>query len=488
MKTPTAPVSRRRFLRQTALGSTLAFPFVRRSLAAARSANEDIRIAVIGLGNKGGSHVRGLLKLKGVLLAAICDVDPERLAKQVEVAKAEGVTPFTATDPRHILARNDVDAVVIATPNHWHAVLAVWACRAGKDVYVEKPVSHSIWEGAQIVSAAKQHGRVVQSGTQYRSDEGLRDAAAWIREGHIGKPRSAHVAWYELRPGIGRSAPYRPANLDYDLYCGPAAADPLTRPKLHYDWHWVWSTGDGDLANSGIHPIDACRMLAGVSVMPRRALCVGGRFAVDDAGQSPNTQLTLLDFPGLPMLVENRNLPTKTGVKALDQFRGIREGFALDCEGGSFVGLRGGGSIYDRDGKRIRQFPGDAGANHMANFVAAVRSRRTQDLNAPIAEGHLSSVLCHLGNISWRLGRPAPVAECRAAVGAHPEAAETLALLEQHLLANGVDLKRNPFHLGPWLEVDAATESIRAVSGDNVTARALAHGTQRAAYGFATAI
>ena len=480
--------SRRHFLRHAALGSTLAFPAVRRSLAAASAANNDIRIAVIGLGGKGKGHVKGLLQQPGARLVALCDVDPERLAAQVEVAKAAGLTPFTATDPRKILERKDVDAVVIATPNHWHALLTVWACRAGKDVYVEKPISHSIWEGAQIVAAARQTGRIVQSGTQYRSDEGLRAAAAWIREGHIGRPRSAHVAWYEYRPSIGRSAPHKPTTLDYDLYCGPAAADPLTRPKLHYDWHWVWSTGDGDLGNSGVHPIDACRMLAGISGLPRRALCLGGRFAVDDAGQTPNTQLCLFDYPGFPMLVENRNLPTKSGVKAMDQFRGIREGFALDCEGGSFVGLKGGGWIYDKAGQRLRQFPGDGGGKHMANFLAAVCSRRTEELNAPATEGHVSSTLCHLGNISWRLGRPAPLAACRDALRTHPAAAETLTLLERNVAANGVDLAKSRFVLGPWLEVDAATESIRAVTGGDATtltaSLALARGSDRPPYRF----
>lgn len=481
--------SRRSFFRTTAVAGALGFPFVRRSLAAnATPANDAIRLAVIGLGNKGKGHVRQLLGLKGARLTALCDVDPERLAAQLEVAKAAGATPFTATDPRKILDRPDVDAVVIATPNHWHALLTVWACRAGKDVYVEKPISHSIWEGTQIVATARQYQRIVQSGTQYRSDEGLRAAAAWIREGHIGKPTSAHIGWYEYRPSIGRVAPHQPTSLDYDLYCGPAAADPLTRPKLHYDWHWVWSTGDGDLGNSGVHPIDACRMMAGITGLPRRALCLGGRFAVDDAGQTPNTQLCVFDYPGFPMVVENRNLPARTGVKALDQFRGIREGFALDCEGGSFVGLRGGGWIYDREGKRLRQFPGDGGGKHMANFLGAIRTRRPSELTAPPEEGHAASALCHLGNMSWRLGRPAATSACRDAVRNHATAAETVDLLERHLIANDVDLAKQRLVLGPWIEIDPATAEIRSVAGGDstalATARTLARGSDRGPYTF----
>jgi predicted dehydrogenase len=477
-------LTRRHFVRAAA-GAALAFPALR--LGAAGS-NQDIRVAVIGLGGKGRGHTRMLLKFPGARLTALCDVDPQRLAEQVAAAKEAGVTVAAATDPRRILERADVDAVVIATPNHWHAVLTAWACRAGKDVYVEKPVSHSLGEGPRMLAAAARHGRIVQSGTQYRSDEGIRAATAWIREGHIGRPRSAHVAWYEYRPSIGRAAPHRPAGLDYDLYCGPAPADPLTRPKLHYDWHWFWSTGDGDLGNSGVHPIDACRMMAVLTGLPRRVRCLGGRFGVDDAAETPNTQLTLVDYPGLPMLVENRNLPAKAGQRAMDAFRGIREGFALDCEGGSFVGLKGGGVIYDREGKRLRQFPGEGGGRHLANFLDAVRSRRGDDLNAPLAEGHASSAVCHLGNLSWRLGREDALAACREAVRPHARAAELVDQLAGHLRANQLDLGQARFRIGPWLEVAPDTGELTAVEGagaaELAAARQLAEGRWRAPYGF----
>ena len=476
---------RRDFLRRATVGAALAFPALR--LGAAGS-NQDIRLAVIGLGGKGRGHARTLLKFPGARLTALCDVDPQRLAEQVAAAKEAGVTVAAATDPRRILERADVDAVVIATPNHWHAVLTAWACRSGKDVYVEKPVSHSLGEGPRMIAAAARHGRIVQSGTQYRSDEGIRAATAWIREGHIGRPRSAHVAWYEYRPGIGRAAPHRPTGLDYDLYCGPAPADPLTRSKLHYDWHWFWSTGDGDLGNSGVHPIDACRYMAGLTGLPRRVRCLGGRFGVDDAAETPNTQLTLVDYPGLPMLVENRNLPAKAGQRAMDAFRGIREGFALDCEGGSFVGLKGGGVIYDREGKRLRQFPGEGGGRHLANFLDAVRSRRGGDLNAPLAEGHASSAVCHLGNLSWRLGREDALAACREAVRPHAGAAELVDQLAGHLRANQLDLGQARFRIGPWLEVAPDTGALTAVEGASAVelsaARQLAEGRWRSPYGF----
>ncbi len=479
-------LSRRQFLQRSAIAGALTFPMLRTARAAG-SANGDVRVAIIGLGNKGKGHVRKFKELAGARVAALCDVDPQRLAEAAKLLDDSGTKPYTTTDARRIIERKDIDAVVIATPNHWHALLGVWAIRSGKDVYVEKPVSHSIWEGAQLTAEAKQHRRIVQAGTQYRSDEGLLAAAEWLRAGNLGALQWAHVLWYEYRPGIGRVAPHIPDWLDYDLYCGPAPVEPLTRSRLHYDWHWFWSTGDGDLGNSGIHAIDACRMVSGAAGMPRRARCLGGRFAVDDAAQTPNTQLTLLDYPGIPMLVENRNLPAKPGMKAMDSFRGLRDGFVLQYADGYFGGLRGGGNAYDNAGKKIKAFPGDSGGGHAANFIAAVKSRRTSDLRAPIAEGHISTSGCHLGNISWRLGQPATVAACREAVSLHPRGGETLAGLEQNVAINGVDLKQQPFVLGPWLEIASGTDEIRAVEGDRnllEAARRLARGSHRPGYDF----
>jgi hypothetical protein len=230
-------------------------------------------------------------------------------------------------------------------------------------------------------------------------------------------------------------------------------------------------------------------MLAGITGLPQRGLCLGGRFAVDDGAQSPNTQLTLIDYPGLPMVIENRNLPMKTGMRAMDQHRGIREGFVLECEGGSFAGLRGGGWIHDREGKRVRQFVGDGGSGHLANFVSAVRSRKTAALHAPVNEGHVSSVFCHLGNVSYRLGRPASLASCRDAVRGHAHGEAVVDRLTQHLKANDVVLDRSQFTLGPWLEVAASGESIASVSSGGAEtlahAKKLARGHHREGYGFA---
>jgi predicted dehydrogenase len=440
-------------------------------------------VAVIGLGGKGRQHARVFAELGGARLVALCDVDPRRLGEQVK--RFDGV--FSSTDPRRVLDRQDVDAVVIATPDHWHALLAVWACQAGRHVYVEKPVSHNIWEGRQIIAAAAKYRRVVQAGTQYRSDAGLQEAAQYVREGNLGPVRWGHVLWYERRGGIGKVPPHIPDWLDYDLYCGPAPIEPLRREKLHYDWHWVWSTGTGDLGNSGIHAFDVCRWFSGHAGLPPRVMCLGGRFAVDDAGETPNTQLTVLKYASVPIIIENRNLPSKAGVNAMDQLLGVREGIILRCENGYFAGLRGGGWAYDNDGVKLRQFKGDGGGRHQANFVQAVRDENPDLLNAPISEGHASSACCHLGNLSYRLGRASATERVRQAVRDCELAAETLERLDQHLEANDVDRRDGPWTLGPWLTVDRDAERISGLQGIQVTggpaaANRLVRGAYRAPF------
>lgn len=470
--------SRRSLVKVTAMGVAGAL-LSRRVLGA----NSDIRVAVIGLGNKGSQHARVFHEMEGVRVVALCDVDPRRLEENV--ARLDGV--FSHTDPRRILDRGDVDAVVIATPDHWHALLAVWACQAGKDVYVEKPISHNVWEGRKIVEAAAKYKRIVQAGLQYRSDEGLQEAAEYMRGGALGRMLWGHVVWYERRGSIGKVPPHTPDWLDYDLYCGPAPVEPMRREKLHYDWHWVWPTGTGDLGNSGVHALDTCRWFAGYKGLPPRALCVGGRFAVDDAGQTPNTQLTLLDYEPAPILVEDRNLPIRKGVDWMDNLREIREGLIFQCEEGYFAGFRGGGTVYDNQGKRIRQFAGDGGSHHTANFIQALRDRKPELLKGPIEEGQVSSAACHLGNFSYRLGRPETLEGILEAVGDIEQAGEAVRSLHKHLLANGVDTGRHRMALGPWLTVDPKTEAITkadgAASGDVLDrARQLARGSYRAPF------
>jgi predicted dehydrogenase len=478
--------NRRDFLKRTALcaGGLGAWPALARS--AKGGVNDEIGVAIIGLGDKGGQHVDLFAAAPGVRVTALCEVDPKRLAAQAAKFASQKLKPFTTTDPRRVLDRADVDAVVIAAPNHWHALLTLWALRAGKDVYVEKPVSHNFQEGVRMVAEAKASGRIVQAGTQHRSCTGLRAAAAWLREGHLGKPLWCRIVWYKYRNSIGKCAPWTPTELDYDLWCGPAALDPLTRPQLHYDWHWFWATGDGDLGNLGVHTIDGVRLLVPELRFPRRILSVGGRFVYDDAGQTPNVQMTLVEFPTLPMLIENRCLSMDKDDVVMDQYRRMRDGFVLQYEKGCFSGFRAGGVVFDNEGKELKRFQGDNGATHHLNFIEAIRSRRREDLRALIEEGHVSSGVCHVGNISYRLGQRANLAECRAALGDHAMVTDTCERVAQNLKTWGVNLDLPFFRKGTWLEVDPATgEILRTGDGHAqqlAQARGWTHGTYRAPY------
>jgi predicted dehydrogenase len=244
------PMNRRGFLKSSAalLGTSLV---ARAATGPAKAdarpigANGDIRVAIIGVGRKGSQLVENVLQVRGARLVAICDVDPRTLAQQREELAKKNVTLFARTEVREVLARPDVDAVVIASPNHWHALHTVWACQAGKDVYVEKPVSHNPWEAVQMSRAARRHGRVVQVGTQMRSDVAIPQVIDYLRRGELGKIQWIHALCYKYREGIGRRLPWYPDWLDYDQFCGPAPLVPLVRNELHYDWHWFWATGNG---------------------------------------------------------------------------------------------------------------------------------------------------------------------------------------------------------------------------------------------------
>ena len=474
---PQPKTSRRQTLKLLS-GALATAAFAPRLRAA--GANDDVRVAVVGLGGKGSQHADHFSNLRGVRVVGLCDVDPSRLNAQARKFE-DGKRPVAhrATDLRKVLDQKDIDAVIIATPNHWHTLAAIWAAQAGKDVYVEKPISHNLWEGRQLVRAATRYNRIIQGGTQYRSCPGLKQAVDHIRAGKLGKILWAHVPWFEYRPGIGKAAPYTPKDLDYDLYCGPAPLEPLTRPRLHYDWHWFFATGDGDLGNSAIHAFDICRWFINQNDLPPRVVSIGGRFAVDDAADTPNTQLTVLDYAGLPVIIENRNLPTKTGVNQMDHLRGIREGVIIQCEHGYFAGFRAGGWTYDNDGKKLQHFSGDNGANHQQNFIDAVRSRKQEQLAAPILETHISSAVCHLGNISYRLGAGQ---RDRPSLLNLPLAGQTLERIEKHLAANGVDARKTPLAIGPCVHVDPQTERVRSVEGETTllpAAQRLARGTYR---------
>jgi predicted dehydrogenase len=433
--------------------------------------NDAVQVAVIGLGSTtavGGVGGRGhqligrLRELPGAKIVALCDADQAHLDRELEAARDHGGKVAAYHDPREVLDDKGVDAVVIALPNHWHALATVWACQAGKDVYVEKPFSYDLWEGQQMVAAARKYGRMVQVGTQNRSSAFLRRAIDRLRGGELGAIRFAHALVYRARQGIGSvDAPTPPPRTaDYDLWCGPAPKKPLMRKQLHYEWHWFWDTGNGEMGNNGIHVIDVCRWALGQDRTPPRALSLGGRFGFHDCGETANTQIALLDYRPAPLICEVRNLGAGKGAASMGKFRGRNQGVVIDCEGGFFAGDASGGAIFDRRGKKVQDLgegdrPKALELAHLSGFLAAVRSRKASDLAAEAIEGHRSTACCHMANVSHRLGKPSSPEAIRAAISGDAELADAFERCREYLRGNGVDLDATPATLGPWVSLDA---------------------------------
>jgi hypothetical protein len=346
--------------------------------------------------------------------------------------------------------------------------MTVWACQTGKDVYVEKPVSHNIWEGLQMIAAARKYKRIVQAGTQNRSDIGLQAAAEFLRSGGLGKIKLARVFDNVRRESMGKVDGPQPVpkSVDYDLFMGPAPLVPLRRKNLHYDWHFVWPTGTGDCGNRGVHCLDHARWMAGVEKLPSRVLTIAGRLGYDDDGETPNSQSTFFDTQPVPMLYELRSLPSAKDATNMEHFRGLVTTMIIECEGGCLTGGRGGAKAWSHDRKMIKEFKGDSGRTHVANFIAGMRSRRHEELCADILPGHISTAFCHLANVSYLVGHRRPLANIAAAIKDQPLLAESSERLTRHLKANEVDLKKTPLTLGPMLAFDAEQERFTGEASD----------------------
>jgi predicted dehydrogenase len=451
--------TRRRFLEDSlraataALGATAFAPLTQAEELAPAGPNNTIQIACVGVRQRGLEHIRSYLGLPGVTVAAVCDVDrgvAERAARQIETKI--GRKPAVYQDLRKLYDNKEIDAVSLAMPVHWHTLAAVWAMEAGKDVYVEKPVSHNVHEGRILAEVARKRGRICQAGTQSRSHPATRDAVQFIHAGGIGKVRLARGLCYRPRASIGikPDGPV-PEGVDYDLWLGPAPKRPFNPNRFHYEWHWMWDYGVGDLGNQGIHQMDIARWALNKNALPARVLALGGRFGYRDQGETPNTLLTFYEYGDADLIFEVRGLATGDlkGAKVGDIVYGS-EGYAV------FTANYGRVVVFDNQDRPIRTFEGSG--SHFRNFIAAVRSRRMSDLNAPVLEGHLSSALCHLGNVSYRLGKPAPFSDKTKRFGDDAEAYATFARFEGHLAENGVRLEESTYRLGRSLRIDAARE------------------------------
>lgn len=403
-------IDRRGFLQAAgAAGATLALS---PQSYAKTSANGQIGVGLIGAGGRGAALISGFHHMPDTNVVAVADPDPKRSSTVAEKYGAKGVY----TDLRQLLDDPAVDAVVVATCNHWHCLAAIWAMQAGKDVYVEKPLSHSQWEGKQVVKAARKYNRVCQLGTQQRSDPLQAEVRSFLhQDAELGRIQYVQANRFGVRGSIGkRTSPLTvDKNVDYDLWLGPAQDQPLYRNQLHYDWHWDWNTGSGEMGNWGVHVLDDVRNVVfqdSVST-PTRVMSAGGRVVWDDAGNTPNVHYTYLDTGEIPTLIALSNLPAAPGAKpgwssqANRKVKGPSSGYVVVCEGGYYLGWRGGGKAFDSDGNMIREFRGGSmDSLHKRNFVDAIHSRDHMSLNAEIEIGHHSTGWCNLANVSYRIG------------------------------------------------------------------------------------
>ena len=451
--------TRRNFLK-TSLYTGATVAWTAKSWAQVKGSNDTLRCATVGFRSRGNSHISSINNMQkreqGVKLTALCDVD----SKVMEAgAKKHGVKGYQ--DIREMLEKEKLDVVTVATPNHWHTLASIWAIQAGADVYVEKPVSHNVWEGRQLVNAARKYKKIVQTGTQARSSKCIQDAVKWVQAGNLGKIKVSRGLCYKRRPSIGDVADTKevPREVDYNLWLGPAPKKPLTRERLHYDWHWMWDYGNGDLGNQGIHQMDIARWFLGEMELSPKVWSVGGRLGYEDDGETANTQIIYHEYETAPLIFEVRGLGDVKGSGKRPTYRGGSVAVYIECEKG-WAAIRNYGAVqvYDNDNKIIKEFKG--GGDHFGNFIQAVRTRNPRDLNAEILEGHLSSALCHTGNISYRVGETAKTNDIKDFVDKKYEAAsDAFNRMVEHLVdKNEVDLKATPLTLGPVLTMDTKSE------------------------------
>jgi len=444
--------SRRQFLAAAAAAGVFTSTGIRKLRAA--NANDEIGVGFIGLGIRSTKLLPQFSSVDGVNVAALCDVDALRVA----TAHKEYPKAKTFSDMRKLIADPSVDVVVISTGNHWHCLASIWAMEAGKDVYVEKPLSHTQWEGDQVVAAVKKYDRICQVGTQQRSDPMQAEIKKFLHEEKtLGDIKLTRVNRFGIRKPIGKSQ--KPLsidkNVDFDLWCGPAKKEPIFRDQLHYDWHWDWNTGSGEMGNWGVHILDDVRnnVFQDSVSLPNGVLAGGGRLAFGDAGQTPNVNFAYFDTGSIPVLVGLSNLPEKPGSKKAAPHSGPPSGYVVYCEGGRYEGRRGRGKAFDADGKVIKEFKGNRGdVLHQANFIEAVRDRDRTKLNTDIVVGNDSTGWCNLANLAFKVG--GPFSEATANSVPSEQWQTLLASMGRHLKSHGLSLENSQVSLSSMLKFD----------------------------------
>jgi predicted dehydrogenase len=457
--------SRRQFLGRTLAGVAAGAGFAiggTKSSGRVIGANDVIRIGVAGLNGRGSAHVGEFAGMKGVEITYLIDPDSRTYDKRLKQLQkvATGATPRMVKDVREALEDKNLDAISIATPNHWHSLMTIWGCQAGKDVYVEKPCSHNVHEGRVAVEAARKYGRIVQHGTQSRSDQKWADVAELVKNGQYGKLLVSRALCYKPRwekplGDIGfkpNSTP--PAELDFNLWTGPASEHAYNGNYVHYNWHWFWDFGNGDIGNQGVHQMDIARWMIPGATLPKSVVSLGGRFGYKDQGETPNTQVAVMDFGGPQLIFEVRGL--KAGA-----YLGEKVGNIVHLEAGTIAGNKftPKGSTRAEPLAKVAGVSRGPGKGHFGNFIEAVRSRKTDDLNADILQGHYSAALCHLANVSYRTGHPASFSSSAGPLGDGEFEVDAFNRMKDHLAQeNGLSLD-GELQLGRRLTVDAKAET-----------------------------
>ena len=475
-------LNRRTFIKNSALAAAVA-GLSAQTYAQSAGANGDLRVAVVGFRSRGLNHIEDLKKIKGVRIVALCDVDSKVLAKGLKANPgAKGYT-----DMRKMLEDKDIDAVSIASPNHQHAIQGIWSLQAGKHLYIEKPLSHNIFEGQQLVAASNHFSKlIVQAGTQSRSGAGIRAAIKDVHAGKYGKVKVSRAICYKRRKSIGPATKNAiPSEIDYDLWNGPADIQESIRGNqsdkvqetgsagaVHYDWHWFWNYGGGDLCNQAIHEIDIARWFLNTQEVSPEVVSVGGRFGYVDCAETPNTFISIHNYAAAPLITEVYGLTSDGKINGpMNKFGKFKKapdiGIVVECENGTIVVPDyNSAQAYDTNGEQTKSYgksvdqvdlTGGASGHH-ANWVAAIRKGSSVDINSPVRDCHLSTALVHSANISFRLGAKKSAGEIKDALKASSGLSEAFGRMADHLGRNGVNLDEAKAVLGAPLTQDTKTE------------------------------
>jgi predicted dehydrogenase len=443
--------SRRKFIAQSSAFAAFAISGTKSS-GNIIGANERINVAVCGIKSRGSSHIGGHGRQKNVCISHLVDPDSRLYeGRKKFVTNKFKNTPECVQDVRKVLDNKDVDVISIATPNHWHSLMSIWACQAGKDVYVEKPLSHNLFEGRKLVEAAKKYNCIVQHGTQNRSLRKWSDLANEIASGKRGKLEVALGTCHKRRKSIGFKDPTSPpSELDFDVWTGPASKEKYHENLVHYNWHWFWNYGNGDIGNQGVHQMDIARWMIPGAVWPKKIICLGGRFGYKDQAETANTQLAIFDYGESLLVFDVRGLEGKTNMGVSNHVYFDQNAKQTNVQSRETHGI-----------KNIKDPLADRGdVDIFENFIQAVRSRKEVDLDAHVYEGHVSSGLCHLANVSYRLGEKTSFRKKTKPFGNNPKASEYFERMQEHLKDNGLKLEETDYIVGRTLAFDASTESI----------------------------